>query len=167
MAKDAHTRGTEAEEGELKAIPARIKELFSPETHVYTVSPNMNIVDLYEVGHKAVTSEICEDATTEIPFAHQIKIHGLQGEIVRLPALFDGAAMVAAMCTSLFNLVKHRLGSWQPSQKLLRMANGTIVPSHARWEGAIQLVDVIVRGSFEVFDSSGSWVFLLGKPLLQ
>jgi hypothetical protein len=166
-AKDSHIGRAEIGEKELKETPAEIEELFSPETHVYTIAPHMNIVDLYEVGHKTITRAICNDAATEIPFAHQIKIHGLQGEVVRLPALFDGAAMVAAMCTSLFNLVKHRLGSWQPSQKLLRMANGTIVPSQARWEGAIQLVNVTIRGSFEVFDSGGSWAFLLGKPLLR
>jgi hypothetical protein len=71
------------------------------------------------------------------------------------------------MCTSLFNVVKHRLGNWQPSQKLLRMANGAIVPSQARWERTIKLVDVTIEGLFEVFDSGGSWAFLLGKPLLR
>lgn len=71
------------------------------------------------------------------------------------------------MCVSLFNLVKHRLGTWQPSRKLLRMANGVIVPSQARWEGALQLMDITIKGSFEVFDSGGSWAFLLGKPLLR
>ena len=154
-------------EKEVERAEAEVEELISPETLVFTVSPNMNIFDLYEVGHKVVTRELCDDAATEIPFAHQIKIHGPQGEIVRTPALFDGAAMVAAMCASLFKLVKHRLGKWQPSEKLLRMANGTIIPSQARWEGTIQLMNVTVRGSFEVFDSGGSWAFLLGKPLLR
>jgi hypothetical protein len=151
----------------VEAVSADIEELFSPETHVNTVPTNMNIIDLYEVGHETVTRELCNDTETEIPFAHQIKIHGPQGEVVRTPALFDGAAMVAAMCTSLFNIVKHRLGKWQTSQKLLRMANGTIVPSLARWEGPIQLANVTIKGSFEVFDSGGNWAFLLGKPLLR
>ena len=47
------------------------------------------------------------------------------------------------------------------------MANGSLVPSQARWEGMIQLMDVTIKGSFEVFDSGGSWAFLLGKPLLR
>jgi hypothetical protein len=47
------------------------------------------------------------------------------------------------------------------------MANGTIVPSLACWEGPIQLVNVTIKGSFEVFDSGGNWAFLLGKPLLR
>ena len=158
---------TKAVKEEVVDIPTDTEEIISPETHVHNVSTNTDIVDLYEVGHEAVTRKTCEDKKTEIPFAHQIKIHGPQGEVVRTPALFDGAAMVAAMCTSLFKLVKHRLGSWQPSQRLLRMANGVIVPSQARWEGTIQLKDVAIKGSFEVFDSGGSWAFLLGKPLLR
>ena len=31
----------------------------------------------------------------------------------------------------------------------------------------LQLRDVSIKGSFEVFDSGGSWAFLLGKPLLR
>ena len=154
------------EEGE-EGIPVDNDSLSSPEPHVYTISPNTEIVDLYEVGHEKVTRNICSSGKTEIPFAHQIKIHGPQGEIVRLSALFDGAAMVAAMCTSLFTKVKHRLGTWYPSQKLLRMANGSLVPSQARWEGTIELKSVAITGSFEVFDSGGSWAFLFGKPLLR
>ena len=171
---ETKTEETEAEsesEGdrvvEVESASVGVEELISPETLVHTVSPNMNVFDLYEIGHEKVTQEICSDAKTEIPFAHQIKIHGPQGEIVRLQALFNGAAMVAAMCVSLFNRVKHRLGTWKPSQKRLRMANGVIVPSQARWEGVIQLMDVTIEGSFEVFDSGGSWAFLLGKPLLR
>jgi hypothetical protein len=149
------------------ANPANVEELISPETLVYNITANANVIDLYEVGHKTVTRTMCEDPETEIPFSHQIKLHGPQGEIVRLQALFDGAVMVAVMCVSLFNQVKHRLGNWQPSRKLLRMANGTLMPSQARWEGTIQLADVTIKGSFEVFDSGGSWAFLLGKPLLR
>lgn len=63
-------------------VLAEVEELISPETIVHTASPNMIIVDLYEVGHETITRETCGDAETEIPFAHQIKIHGPQGEIV-------------------------------------------------------------------------------------
>ena len=122
---------TEGATTEAEKSPAEVEELISPETIVHTSLPNMIIFDLYEVGHESVTRKMCTEAETEIPFAHQIKIHGPQGEITQVSALFDGAAMVAAMCTSLFNHVKHRLGYWQPSQRRLRMANGTIVPSQA------------------------------------
>lgn len=70
------------------------------------------------------------------------------------------------MCTSLFKLVKHHLGKWYPSQRRLQMANGTVVSSQVHWEGVIELKDISINGSFEVFDSRGSWALLLGKPLL-
>ena len=46
------------------------------------------------------------------------------------------------------------------------MGNGTIVPSRATWKGKMRLGNITVEGEFEVFDSGGSWAFLLGKPLL-
>lgn len=157
----------EAAAVEVVSIPSEVNELISLENLVYTISLKTNTFDLYEVGHELVTCDSCSDTTVEIPFSHQLKLHGPQGVVVQIPALFDGAAMVPAICISLFNLVKHCLGSWQPSCKLLRMANGVIVPLQACWVGAMQLKGMKVEGSFEVFDSGGSWAFLLGKPLLR
>ena len=67
---------------QLENAPVKVKELISPETHVHTISLNMEIIDLYEVGHESVTHGMCDDSETDIPFAHQLKIHGPQGEIV-------------------------------------------------------------------------------------
>ena len=103
----------------------------------------------------------------EVPFQHTLRLLGPQGEIVRVAALFDGCAMVAAMCVTVFEKVKHRLGKWDKSDRQLRMGNGVIVPSLAVWRGKMQLGKVTVEGEFEVFDSGGSWAFLLGKPLLR
>ncbi|KDR76579.1 hypothetical protein GALMADRAFT_44480, partial [Galerina marginata CBS 339.88] len=123
---------------------------------------NNDLIDLYAVGHEAVTR-----GDDEVPFKHTLKINGPKGEIVRVSALFDGAAMVAAMCWSIFKQVKHRLGTWRESKKRLQMANGDIVPSKAVWKGRMTLGKVEVEGEFEVFDSKGGWAFLLGKPLLH
>ena len=103
----------------------------------------------------------------EVPFQHTLHILGPQGEITRVSALFDGCAMVAAMCITVFEKVKHRLGEWSKSERQLRMGNGAIVPSLARWKGRMKLGRVVIDGEFEVFDSGGSWAFLLGKPLLR
>ncbi|KAG2336352.1 hypothetical protein BDR05DRAFT_896846, partial [Suillus weaverae] len=102
-----------------------------------------------------------------VPFIHQITLNRPKGEAVRVRALFDDGAMVAAMCTSVFDKVKHRLGNWSPSEKKLRMANGSIVNSDAKWLGIIEVGGVQVKGEFEVFNSGGGWAFLFGKPLLQ
>jgi hypothetical protein len=47
------------------------------------------------------------------------------------------------------------------------MADGSIVPSQRRWEGAIELGGIMINGGFEVFNSKGGWDFLFGKPLLR
>jgi hypothetical protein len=142
-----------------------IVEVTSPAVSVLNVVQNDNIVDLYSVGHKEVTREMC-DKEIEVPFQHTLRILGPQGEIVRVSALFDGCAMVAAMCVTVFDKVKHRLGEWRKSERQLRMGNGVIVPSLAVWKGKMQLGKVVIEGEFEVFDSGGGWAFLLGKPLL-
>ena len=99
------------------------------------------------------------------PFIHQIKLHGPQGEIVRVWATFDEGALMEAMSTSAFEKSKHRMGKLLPSSLLLRMANGTVMSSKGRWEGVMEIGNTKVKGSFEVFDSLGAWDFLLGKRL--
>ena len=79
------------------------------------------------------------NANEEVPFKYTLKLAGPKGEVVRVSALFDGAAMVAAMCQSVFEKVKHRLGGWEKSEKQLRMANGILVSSQAVWKGVMQL----------------------------
>src|ERR1700679_3064121 len=130
-----------------------------------TVLTNDNVIDLYSIGHEE--TEELRTMGVEVPFKHTLQIKGEQGEVVRISALFDGCAMVAAMCLSVFEKVKHKLGKWRQSWKRLRMADGTIVPSKVVWKGKMQLEDVKIEGEFEVFDSGGGWAFLLGKPLLR
>ena len=104
----------------------------------------------------------------EVPFTHWLLLHGPRGEIVRVKALFDGGAMVGAMCKSFFKKIQHRLkGQTRPSNRRLRVANGVIVPSHAVWSGVLELGGLRAQGEFEIFDSGGGWEFLFGKPLLH
>ena len=46
------------------------------------------------------------------------------------------------------------------------MADGTVTPAEAEWAGDIQIAGIKIHGSFLVFNRSGSWAFLFGKPLL-
>ena len=119
-----------------------------------------NIVDLYSMDD----GEVYQNCS---PFLQHISFAGPQGEIVRVKALFDEGAMVSAMCTSVFEQAKHRLGNWVPSMKQLRMANGTVIPSKAVWRGEVTINGISAQGEFEVFDSGGGWKFLFGKPLLH
>jgi hypothetical protein len=102
-----------------------------------------------------------------LPFLQNTSFVGLQGEIVRVKALFDEGAMISAMSSATFNKVKHRLGNWAPSSKSLHMANGTIVLSQAKWKGEVMVGGIRMQGEFEVFNSRGGWSFLFGKPMLQ
>ncbi|KAJ7869413.1 hypothetical protein B0H13DRAFT_1896655 [Mycena leptocephala] len=117
------------------------------------------IIDLYTVG--AGKREKCE------PFEHWVVIHGPQGEKVRVKALFDGGATVAAMDTAVWERNRHRLGGGEPSRKVLRMASGQPVSSQAAWEGTLEMEGITATGPFEVFDSGGGWAFLFGRPLLR
>jgi len=47
------------------------------------------------------------------------------------------------------------------------MANGVTTRAEAEWTSSVNVKGVEIKGSFLVFDSSGGWVFLLGKPLLK
>jgi hypothetical protein len=76
-------------------------EIISLDVNVSNASPNNNIVDLYLVGHEEVTRVMCNRGV-EVPFQHTLHILGPQGEIVRVSALFDRCAMVAAMCLMVF-----------------------------------------------------------------
>jgi len=74
--------------------------------HYVLTDNNDNTIDLYSVGHESVTRSMCNQGV-EVPFKQGIQLHSLKGEVVWVEGLFDGGAMVAAMCTSVFERVKH------------------------------------------------------------
>jgi hypothetical protein len=57
-----------------------------------------DIIDLYSVEPEEFMK------VKEHPFVHYISIHSKNGEITRVKALFDGGAMVGAMCASFFTV---------------------------------------------------------------
>ena len=132
---------------------------FSP----VTTSLESNIVELFGVG---ASKEREEERKTK-PFTHQVRFHGPQGEIVRVWANVDDGAMREVMSSAMFRKVRHRLGTALPSSQLLRVANGAIVKSEAKWEGRIEVNGITANTTFEVFDSGGKWDFLFGKTLLE
>ncbi|KAJ7129935.1 hypothetical protein C8R46DRAFT_808628, partial [Mycena filopes] len=99
------------------------------------------------------------------PFKHWIILHGPRGEKIRVMALFDLGATVCAMDEQFFERSRARLGKVAAPRKELRMANGYRVKSQAHWEGVMDVDGVKNGGAFEVFNSNGSWDFLLGKEM--
>ncbi|KAF8975407.1 hypothetical protein BDQ17DRAFT_1441526 [Cyathus striatus] len=96
-----------------------------------------------------------------------IAFHGPQGEVVRAWGTFDDGALVGAICSKLYERVKHRMGLLAPSAKRLRMANRVVVRALGRWTGIMEINGVKAEGTLEVFDSGGNWEVLLGKPLIE
>ncbi|KAJ7115618.1 hypothetical protein C8R43DRAFT_1155206, partial [Mycena crocata] len=137
-----------------------------PQVRSFTSTPmypssESQTVDLYAVGIEE------EPRRTSVPFICGIEVEGPKGELERIRALEDDGAMVNAMCTTLYEVIQHRIGRLRRSGKTLRMANGTLVPSTGYWDGYIRFGGGRVRAAFEVFPSGGSWSFLFGKPLLE
>ncbi|KIM72082.1 hypothetical protein PILCRDRAFT_93604 [Piloderma croceum F 1598] len=53
------------------------------------------------------------------------------------------------------------------SKRVLRMANGTLVPSGGTWIGRVIVGNVCAEGAFEIFPSGGAWDMLFDKPMLH
>ncbi|KAJ3974633.1 hypothetical protein EV361DRAFT_793873, partial [Lentinula raphanica] len=97
----------------------------------------------------------------------ELELKDVEGKMLRVDALVDGGAMVAAMDKTYYEKVKDRIKGWERSDKRLRMANGLVVPAVAQWKGVVKLQGTSVEGVLQVFDSGGGWEVLLGKPLLH
>jgi hypothetical protein len=117
----------------------------------------INFCDVYSVGEKG-------DA---ISFERVINLIGINGELVAIKATFDDGAMVNVIDMAAFEGVKNQLSEPQPSQKVMRMANGVLIPSNGSWLGVVAIGDVWTKGTFEIFASGGAWNVLFGKPMLQ
>ncbi|KAF8240926.1 hypothetical protein L208DRAFT_1230714 [Tricholoma matsutake] len=127
---------------------------------MYTTQAESHIVDLY-------CMESNDDETRTTLFQYTVKLHGPQGEIMRLNSTFDDGAMVNAVDLWTFRTVKHCLEMLGKSNCIMHMADGRLVPSAGTWTGSVTAADVSHRGTFEVFDSNGAWSVLFGKPLLK
>ena len=92
-------------------------------------------MDLFDIGADTERGRINETK----PFRHRVHFHRPQGKRVRVWANIDDGAMREVMSSATFKKVKHRLRTTKPSTQLLRVANGVIVQSTARWEGEIEV----------------------------
>ena len=128
--------------------------------HVPFDLSNKTCIDLYTVSRNV-------SETTVHPFVHSVELKGKKGIPLKIKGLFDDGAMVNSICKSAFALLKDKLGKLAPSQRTLRMADGTLVPSNGCWSGDVTLGGKSVRGTFEIFQSGSGWSLLFGKPLLK
>jgi hypothetical protein len=117
----------------------------------------INFFDVYSVGENG-------DA---IQFERVINLIGINGERISVRATFDDGAMVNVIDMAAFKEVRNQLSELQPSTKVMRMANGALIPSNGSWSGVVVIGDVQTTGTFEIFASGGAWNILFGKPMLQ
>lgn len=127
--------------------------------HLNAVQTENNAIDVYMIqGNKSHTSK---------PFLINVGLRDEKGRLVEEEGMVDDGAMINTIDSHLYEQSKRKIGGWKPSTRQFRMANGTIVPGEACWEGDMQLGDLSVSTRCEVFNSGGSWNVLVGKPLLE
>jgi hypothetical protein len=117
--------------------------------------------DVFTVGARDRT----EDAARA--FIHKVYLDGSSEIQVHVMATFDDGALVNVIDTVVFEAIKDKLSPLQASKRVLRMANGTLVPSGGTWIGRIIVGNVCAEGAFEIFPSGGAWDMLFGKPMLH
>jgi hypothetical protein len=84
----------------------------SPSTCISCKPTEFKIVDLYSVGYE-------QKKKTTLPFIHMLSLEGPKGKVVRIRGLFDDGALVNAMCSTVFDKVKRRLGPGVTSKRQL------------------------------------------------
>jgi hypothetical protein len=125
--------------------------------HICNSDDIIEYCDVYTVGPRDGVS---------MPFVHMVEITGCEGSLFQLSATFDGCAMVNVIDSKVFSRLRQNLLGVQRSAKVLRMANGFLVPSEATWTGTVHVGGASSSGTFQVFDSGGAWDMLFEKPLL-
>ena len=95
---------------------SNISTMASTGLHVFPYK--QHIIDLYSAtysGHD--TSPDTHDKT--VLFFHPVSFKNPDGTIIQVRALFNEGTMAGAMCSSVFNKIKHKLQGWRQSTQTL------------------------------------------------
>ncbi|KAJ7472504.1 hypothetical protein FB451DRAFT_959081, partial [Mycena latifolia] len=101
------------------------------------------------------------------PFIQKVLLRTDSGGEMEVETVVDDGAMAGALDADAYEAARQILGELAWSPRVLRMANGELVPSMGSWTGEVNLSGVARRGTLEIFPSGGAWTMLLGKPLLE
>jgi hypothetical protein len=145
------------------ALPDGVVVIPDTTESMYIVEQNNNIFDLYSIGGQN-EKELGE---TSVPFVHGVELSGPRGEKVRFRSVFDDGALANAIDERMYLTSKNRLSALKPSARILKMADGRLVPSLGVWTGQVTVKGVSRIGTFQVLNSNGAWALLFGKPLLE
>ncbi|KAG0706448.1 hypothetical protein DFH29DRAFT_872228 [Suillus ampliporus] len=130
----------------------------------YLGRDEQSIVDLYAISDN---DDAPSNTIKSTPFVTQIILYGPGAKMSCFQANVDDGAMIHAIDLKTFNKASKHLKKLTRSNRILRMANGTQVPSHGIWTGTFQWNKAKVHTSFKVFDGGSVWNVLIGKPLLE
>lgn len=117
-------------------------------------------IDLYSVKSRTVQAE-------GQPFITQINMYGTDGDLSNFHPHVDDRAMINTIDIEAYRTASKHMEHLMPSTCILRMADGSLVPSVGVWNGRIKWHNATTTAAFEVFPSGGSWKVLIGKPLLH
>ena len=112
------------------AIPSSTVVIPDTTETMYSVKENNSISDLYSVGSQRRK----EAGKTSIPFVHGVELSGPKGENVSFRSVFDDGALANAIDEKMYLTSRNRLSALEPSSRILRMADGRLVPSLGLWK---------------------------------
>ena len=85
---------------------------------MYSTSTKIQTIDLYTVGLEE-PDEFEINPFSKVPFMHSIALKGTKGRIVHVQGVFDSGTMVNAMCSSVYENIKHKLPALRASKRRL------------------------------------------------
>ncbi|KAJ7764192.1 hypothetical protein DFH07DRAFT_770599 [Mycena maculata] len=107
------------------------------------------------------------DQETIAPFYQRAQLLGPNGAVVHVTAQVDNGAMRNCMSLTRWKQYGHCLSQLVPSKTRLGVANGGKVWPYGQWWGEVSVGGVRAAAWFEVFECSGTFDVILGKPWLH
>ena len=89
--------------------------------------------DIYSLS----AADVSDRSRISEPFRTIVSLQGHCGECIRILGTVDSGTMINAFDTATYKAVAHRLTPLSPSTHMLRMADGSLVPSTGPWSGDI------------------------------
>lgn len=136
----------------------------SPSPDICSINTTDNVItDIYSL---CVTGQLTMSKAST-PFLMVTSLQGPQEEWVCFLATIDNGAMINAFDATMYQNTANRLMKLSPSQRTLRMADGSLVPSLGVWSGTFKWGLICCTTIFKVFPSGGLWKMLIVKTLLE
>ena len=145
------------------ALPSSVVVIPDTTKSMYSIMRNNNISELYNVGSQRKKGP----GETSLPFVYGVELSGPKGEIIRFRSVFDDGALANAIDEKMYLILKNCLLALEPSSRILKMADGRLVPLLGVWKGQVTVKGISQNGVFQVLNSNGAWALLFGKPMLE